>query len=184
MENKNTPWKSINYETRYDNPWIRLDHHEVVNPNGNPGIYGKVHFKNIAVSVVAIDEENFTYLVGQHRFTIDAYSWELPEGGCLISSKEDPLSAAKRELFEETGIIADKWQVLGEIFLSNSVTDEKAIMFMAKKLSFEKSNPEDSELLEVKRIALVEAIEMAKNGDIQDALSVITLLKVPGFHQF
>ncbi len=184
MENEITTWKSVNSETKYDNPWIRLDHHEVINPNGNRGIYGKVHFKNIAVSIVAVDEENFTYLVGQHRFTIHSYSWELPEGGCLISGKEEPLSAAKRELFEETGLKASKWLYMGEIFLSNSVTDEKAMMYLAKNLVKGEPNPEDSESLQVKRIPLTEAIEMAKNGTIQDALSVITLLKVPGFHQF
>jgi 8-oxo-dGTP pyrophosphatase MutT (NUDIX family) len=184
MENNENPWKTLSNTLKYENPWIKIEHHEVINPNGNPGIYGKVCFKNIAVSIVAIDEEDQVYLVGQHRYTVNAYSWELPEGGCLISDQEDPLDAAKRELLEETGLTALSWTFMGEIYLSNSVTDEKALMYLAKDLYQNKSNPEDTEKLEIKKIPLREAIEMANNGQIRDGLSVVSLLKVPRFHQF
>jgi 8-oxo-dGTP pyrophosphatase MutT (NUDIX family) len=184
MENKENPWKTLSNINVYENPWIKVEHHEVINPNGNPGIYGKVCFKNIAVSIVALDHENHVYLVGQHRYTIDAYSWELPEGGCLISDQEDPLEAAKRELLEETGLQANQWTLMGEIFLSNSVTDEKAYMYLATELSQNESNPEDTEKLEIKKLPIREAIEMANNGEIKDCLSVVSLLKVPRFHQF
>ena len=182
MENRKSGWEMLSNKTTYENPWIRVEHHEVLNPNGQPGIYGKVHFKNIAVSVVPIDEEGNTYLVGQERYTIGQYSWELPEGGCLIESGESPLEAAKRELLEETGLIAATWTCLGEVYLSNSVTDEKAVIFLAQHLQQKIAQPEETEVLQLRKLPLQEAIDMAKKGEITDALSVISLLKVPGLH--
>lgn len=182
MENRKSGWEMLSNKTTYENPWIRVEHHEVLNPNGQPGIYGKVHFKNIAVSVIPIDEEGNTYLVGQERYTIGQYSWELPEGGCLIESGESPLEAAKRELLEETGLIAATWTYLGEVFLSNSVTDEKAVIFLAQHLQQKIAQPEETEVLQLRKLPLQEAIDMAKKGEITDALSVISLLKVPGLH--
>jgi 8-oxo-dGTP pyrophosphatase MutT (NUDIX family) len=182
MENRKSGWEMLSNKTTYENPWIRVEHHEVLNPNGQPGIYGKVHFKNIAVSVIPIDEEGNTYLVGQERYTIGQYSWELPEGGCLIESGESPLEAAKRELLEETGLIAATWTCLGEVFLSNSVTDEKAVIFLAQHLQQKIAQPEETEVLQLRKLPLQEAIDMAKKGEITDALSVISLLKVPGLH--
>ena len=182
MEKEINPWKTISQETTYENAWIKVEHHEVVNPAGNPGIYGKVHFKNTAISIVPIDSEGFTYLVGQYRYTLNAYSWEVPEGGCSIETGEYTLDAAKRELLEETGLIASEWTKLGEVYLSNSVSDEKAIMYVAQNLSQHQACPEETEQLKIRRIPLKEAIEMAKNGEITDALSVLTLLKIPALH--
>ncbi len=182
MENRKSGWEMLSNETKYENPWIRVEHHEVITPTGQPGIYGKVHFKNVAVSVVPIDTDGNTYLVGQERYTIGQYSWELPEGGCLIESDESPLDAAKRELMEETGLEAETWTCLGEVYLSNSVTDEKAVIFLAKNLKQHMAQPEETEVLQIRKLPLQDAIEMAKNGEISDALSVISLLKVPGFH--
>jgi 8-oxo-dGTP pyrophosphatase MutT (NUDIX family) len=182
MENRKSGWEMLSNETKYENPWIRVEHHEVITPSGQPGIYGKVHFKNVAVSVVPIDADGNTYLVGQERYTIGQYSWELPEGGCLIESGESPLEAAKRELMEETGLEAETWTCLGEVYLSNSVTDEKAVIFMAQNLKQHTAQPEETEVLQIRKLPLQDAIEMAKNGEISDALSVISLLKVPGLH--
>lgn len=182
MEKENNPWKTLNQETAYENAWIRVEHHNVLNPAGNPGIYGKVHFKNTAISIVAVDSEGYTYLVGQYRYTLNAYSWEVPEGGCSIESGESSLEAAKRELVEETGLIAAQWTELGEVYLSNSVSDEKAVMYLAQNLSQHQACPEESEQLKIRRIPLKEAIEMAQNGQITDALSVLTLLKIPTLH--
>ena len=185
MEQEANPWKTLQINTPYENDWIRLEHHDVIKPNGEPGIYGKVHFKNQAIAILPIDEEGNTYLVGQYRYTIDAYSWELPEGGC---QQESPLDAAKRELKEETGLLADKWTLLGENYLSNSVTDEKASIYLAEGLTFSESEPEDTEQLQIKKIPIKEAIQMALNGEITDVLSITTLLtyalKVPGLHLF
>jgi 8-oxo-dGTP pyrophosphatase MutT (NUDIX family) len=182
METENNPWKTLSQETAYENAWIRVEHHEVLNPAGNPGIYGKVHFKNTAISIVAIDSEGFTYLVGQFRYTLNAYSWEVPEGGCSIESGESTLEAAKRELVEETGLVAADWTKLGEVYLSNSVSDEKAVMYVAQNLSQQQACPEETEQLIIRKIPLKEAIEMAQNGQITDALSVLTLLKIPALH--
>ena len=184
METENNPWKTISQETAYENAWIRVEHHDVVNPAGNPGIYGKVHYKNTAISIVAIDSEGYTYLVGQYRYTLNAYSWEVPEGGCSIESGESTLEAAKRELLEETGLVASQWTEIGEVYLSNSVSDEKAVMYLAQNLSQHQACPEETEQLKIRRIALKEAIEMAQNGQITDALSVLTLLKIPTLHLF
>jgi 8-oxo-dGTP pyrophosphatase MutT (NUDIX family) len=182
MEKEINPWKTISQQTAYENAWIKVEHHEVVNPAGNPGIYGKVHLKNIAISIVPIDSEGFTYLVGQYRYTLNSYSWEVPEGGCSIESGESTLEAAKRELLEETGLVASQWTQLGEVYLSNSVSDEKAVMYVAKNLSQQQACPEETEQLKIRRMPLKEAVEMAKNGEITDALSVLTLLKIPALH--
>ena len=184
METENNPWKTISQETAYENAWIRVEHHDVINPAGNPGIYGKVHYKNTAISIVAIDSEGYTYLVGQYRYTLNAYSWEVPEGGCPIESGESTLEAAKRELLEETGLIATQWTEIGEVYLSNSVSDERAVMYIAQNLSQQQACPEETEQLKIRRIPLTEAIEMAQNGQITDALSVLTLLKIPTLHLF
>jgi 8-oxo-dGTP pyrophosphatase MutT (NUDIX family) len=182
METENNPWKTISQETAYENAWIRVEHHDVINPAGNPGIYGKVHYKNTAISIVAVDSEGYTNLVGQYRYTLNAYSWEVPEGGCSIESGESILEAAKRELLEETGLIATQWTEIGEVYLSNSVSDERAVMYLAQNLSQHQSCPEETEQLKIRRIPLKEAIEMAQNGQITDALSVLTLLKIPTLH--
>jgi 8-oxo-dGTP pyrophosphatase MutT (NUDIX family) len=183
MEQEVNPWKTTRITEAYENDWIRLEHHDVIKPNGKPGIYGKVHFKNQAIAILPIDAEGNTYLVGQYRYTIDAYSWELPEGGC---QNESSLDAAKRELKEETGLIASHWTHLGENYLSNSVTDEKAIMYLAEGLIQSESEPEDTEQLQLKKIPVKDAIAMALNGEIKDILSITTLLtyalKVPGLH--
>jgi 8-oxo-dGTP pyrophosphatase MutT (NUDIX family) len=183
MEQESNPWKTLREEIRYENDWIRIEHHDVIKPNGEPGIYGKVHFKNTAIAVLPIDGEGNTYLVGQYRYTINTYSWELPEGGCL---HELPLDAAKRELKEETGLIAEKWTFLGEQYLSNSVTDEKSMMYLAENLSMKESEPESTEILQIKKIPVQEAIQMALNGEIKDVLSAATLmtyaLKFPSLH--
>jgi 8-oxo-dGTP pyrophosphatase MutT (NUDIX family) len=182
MEKEINPWKTISQQTAYENAWIKVEHHEVLNPAGNPGIYGKVHFKNTAISIVPIDSEGFTYLVGQYRYTLNEYSWEVPEGGCSIESGESTFEAAKRELLEETGLVAADWTQLGEVYLSNSVSDEKAVMYVAQNLVQQQACPEETEQLKIRRLPLNEAIEMAKNGSISDALSVLTLLKIPALH--
>ncbi len=182
METENNPWKTISQKTAYENGWIRVEHHNVINPAGNPGIYGKVHYKNTAISIVAIDSEGYTYLVGQYRYTLNAYSWEVPEGGCSIESGESILDAAKRELLEETGLVAIKWTEIGEVYLSNSVSDEKAVMYLAQNLSQHQACPEETEQLKIRKLPLKEAIEMAQNGQITDALSVLSLLKIPTLH--
>jgi 8-oxo-dGTP pyrophosphatase MutT (NUDIX family) len=170
------PWATHTDETRYDNRWISISHRTVTTPAGTPGIYGVVHFKNIATGVVPIDDEGFTWLVGQYRYTLDQYHWEIPEGGC--PKGESPLAAAQRELMEETGIVADTWELLLESHLSNSVTDEYCVCYMARNLHFGAAEPEDTEDLQVRRLPLKVAIQMVMDGEITDSMSVMALLKV------
>ncbi len=169
-------WTIIDEKKVYENNWIDVTHFNVINPNGGEGIYGKVHFKNIAIGIVPIDDDGNTWLVGQQRFPLNLYSWEIPEGGCPLN--EEPLSAAKRELLEETGLIAEEWTELFSMYLSNSVSDEKAIVFLARKLSQQKSQPEETEKLELKKISLQNAFAMVINNEITDAVAVAALQKV------
>lgn len=170
------PWKIIDEKTVYDNDWINLTEFNIINPGGGKGIYGKVHFKNIAVGVIVLDEELNTYLVGQYRFTLNAYSWEIPEGGGPINS--DPLESAKRELMEETGLVAAQWEQLFAMHLSNSVSDEKAVVYLARGLRQEKPEPEETEQLVVKKIPFDQAVEMVDKGQITDSMSVAAIYKV------
>ena len=176
MEKNGNPWQTISSETKYDNPWIEVVEHQVINPGGGEGIYGKVHFKNKAIGIIPIDEEGNTWLVGQHRFTLDEFSWEIPEGGAPIG--EDILEAAKRELKEETGIEAKNWELFMTMHTSNSVTDELAHLYLAKDLKLGSANLEETESdLKVKKLPLKEAIQMALDGKITDSMSVAGLLK-------
>ncbi|MBA4198802.1 MAG: DNA mismatch repair protein MutT [Chitinophaga sp.] len=175
MNEQHNPWTVIDEQKVYDNKWIAVTHYNVINPSGGKGVYGKIHFKSVAIGIVAVDDNMNTYLVGQYRFTINQYSWEIPEGGCPFN--EDPLNAAKRELLEETGLKANHWQLLGESFLSNSVSDEKAIYYLATGLSQHEAEPEETEQLQTKKIPLQEAFAMVDNGIITDALAVLALQK-------
>lgn len=170
------PWKTLKTRVAYENPWLKVTHSDVLNPAGNPGIYGVVHFKNIAVGIIPIDEEGNTWLVGQYRYTLDQYCWEIPEGGCPLGGS--PLEAAKRELKEETGIKAEKWTEILNTHLSNSVTDEFGTIFLAEALTFGEAMPEETEDLKVRKLPLEEALGMVLRGEITDSLSVMGLLKV------
>lgn len=176
MNEQHNPWKITAEKKVYDNPWITLTEYDVINPSGGKGIYGKVHFKGIALGVVALDKDLNTYLVGQFRFTLNQYSWELPEGGGDPSV--EPLESAQRELKEETGLIAGSWSKLMELHLSNSVSDEYAIIYLARDLQQQEADPEETEQLQVKKLPFEEAYQMVEKGIITDAISVSAILKV------
>jgi 8-oxo-dGTP pyrophosphatase MutT (NUDIX family) len=173
-QNPQNPWTVISTKKVYENNWISVREDAVVQPDGERGIYGVVHFKNIAIGVVAV-EENFIYLVGQYRYPLEQYSWEIPEGGC--GEGEDPLGAAQRELEEETGLRAAHWRKLGEAYLSNSVSDELAIWFVATGLTQGEHRPEGTEQLEVRRVPFEDAFRMALSGEISDAISQLAIMQ-------
>ncbi|WP_422010619.1 NUDIX domain-containing protein [Reyranella sp.] len=173
---KKGPWTVLSAEDVYENPWIRVTHHEVLTPAGTPGLYGLVHYRNLAIGVVPVDAEGHTYLVGQYRFPLDAYSWEIPEGGG--AQGVDPLDSAARELREETGLVARHWRKLLEADLSNSVSDERAVAYLAWGLAQGEAEPEATEELAVRRVPLAEAFRMVEAGEIRDALSVLSLQAV------
>jgi 8-oxo-dGTP pyrophosphatase MutT (NUDIX family) len=170
------PWKVLSAKEVYGNSWIRVTEYSVINPSGGPGIYGKVHFKNLAIGIVPLDEQLNTYLVGQFRFPIEEYSWEIPEGGC--PTRENPLEAAKRELEEETGLIAHSWEKIMEMHISNSVTDEHAFIYLAWDLEQHSPSPEETEQLVVKKLPFEEAYRMADEGVITDSITVAALFKI------
>ena len=170
------PWQTLQSNIVYSNPWIEIRHEDVLNPAGNKGIYGVVSFKNIAIGIIPIDNEGNTWLVGQYRYTLNEYSWEIPMGGG--SKNNTVLESAQRELKEETGLIANQWTELMKLHTSNSVTDEVGYVLLAQDLVAGKAEPEETEDLKIKKLPLSEAIAMVMSGEITDAISVAGLLKV------
>ncbi len=170
------PWKTLAIEERYATPWISVSHHDVIDPSGAPGIYGVIHFRNIAVGVVPLDAERNTWIIGQYRYPIKAYSWEIPEGG----GRRDipPLESAKRELREEAGIEAASWSHLLEMDLSNSASDEQAIIYVAQDLTFHEPEPDHNEELALRKVPFDELFRMVMAGEVRDSLTVAAVLKV------
>ncbi len=175
MSTNQNPWTVLNSKLEYENPWISVTEYQVLNPSGGKGIYGKVHFKNIAVGVLPIDAALNTWLVGQYRFVLNQYSWEMPEGGGAMDT--DPLDSAKRELLEETGLVAANWQPLLTMHLSNSVSDELAIIFLARDLKQETASPEETEQLAIRKLPFEEVYRMVEQGEITDSMTVAAVLK-------
>lgn len=171
-ETKN-PWQALSSREVYDNPWIKVREDEVVRPDGEPGIYGVVQYKNIAIGILPVEEDHI-YLVGQYRYPLNQYSWEIPEGGC--PEGEDLLSAAQRELAEETGLRAKNWKMMGAAHLSNSVSDERAVWFLATDLTQGQHEPEGTEQLNIRRLPSAQVLQMALKGEITDALSLLAIM--------
>ncbi|MCK5683250.1 NUDIX hydrolase [bacterium] len=176
LNNEKNPWKTLTTETVLENNWIKVVHHDVINPSGNEGIYDVVHFNGIAVGVIPMDDEGNIVLVGQYRYAIDQYSWEIPEGGGALG--QDPLLAAKRELLEETGIKAKKYTQILEMHLSNSATDEYSVIYLAEDLSYHEAEPEETEELQIKKLPLDEVYNMVISGEITDSLTVAGILRL------
>lgn len=176
MDEQHNPWQITGEKEIYNNPWIQVTEFDVINPGGGKGIYGKVHFKNLAIGIVPLDEEGNTWLVGQYRFPTDEYSWEIPEGGG--EGGVDPLISAKRELLEETGLKATKWKKILDMHVSNSVTDETAVVYLAEGLSYHQAIPEETEQLLLRKLPFSEVFEMVMSGEIKDSISVAAILKL------
>jgi 8-oxo-dGTP pyrophosphatase MutT (NUDIX family) len=176
MNESHNPWEILHEKQIYENNWIKVTEYDVINPSGGKGIYGKVHFKSFAIGIVALDDDLNTYLVGQYRFVLNSYSWEIPEGGGAFGV--DKLESAKRELIEETGLVAAEWTQLMNLHLSNSVSDELATIFLARKLSQQQARPEETEQLVVKRIPFEETYQMVVDGKITDSMAVAGILRV------
>src|SRR5450432_510266 len=176
MNEQHNPWRILDRQKIYENPWIELTEFQVINPSGGKGIYGKVHFKHIAVGVIPLDENWNTWLVGQYRFTLNHYSWEIPEGGGRMD--EDPLEAAKRELLEETCLVAKEWTKILNLHLSNSVSDEGAVIYLARGLEQKKAQPEETEELTIKKIPFDEVVCMVDEGKITDSMAVTAIQKI------
>jgi 8-oxo-dGTP pyrophosphatase MutT (NUDIX family) len=170
------PWRTLRSEEVYESPWIKLTNHDVINPGGGSGTYSVVHFKNLALGVIALDENYNTWLVGQYRYPLNQYTWEIPEGGG--DRNIDPLVSIQRELKEETGITANKWTHILDMHLSNSATDEFCKLYVAQDLQFGASHPEEDEDLRVIKIPFDELYQLVNNGTLTDSLTVAAVLKV------
>lgn len=169
-------WKKLSSKCEYDNPWISVFHEDVINPNGGHNIYGRIHFKHVAIGILPIDDEEHTWLVGQHRYPLNTYSWEIPEGGAPLN--EDPLEAAKRELSEEVNLKAEHWTCIQKTDLSNSATDETCMIFLATGLSpCHLHKPDETEKLTIKRVPLQRFFDMVDDGSIRDAISVMAAMR-------
>lgn len=175
MTNERNPWTRVSSRRVYENEWIVLREDQVIRPDGNAGIYGVVEMRNWAIGAIPLTEDGDTFLVGQYRYTLDRYSWEIPEGGG--SPTASPMESARRELLEETGISAERWTYLGEAHLSNSVTNEVGCAFLAEGLTFGQAAPDGTEELRVRRLPFAEAVGMALSGEITDSLSIVGLLR-------
>ena len=176
MDENINPWKTNSDQIVYQNNWIEVHHQEVTTPAGTPGVYGVVHFKNLAIGIIPLDHQNNTWMVGQFRYPLKKYSWEIPEGGGKIGI--DPIESAKRELLEECGILAESWEKLLEMDLSNSATDEHAILYVARNLSFTQSEPEETVDLQLKKVPFDTLYQIVMTGEIQDAMTVAAVLKL------
>lgn len=176
MNNYINPWKTLSSELVYESGWIKVNKHHTLNPNGNPALYSVVNFKNLAIGIVPLSNDGYTWIVGQWRYPLNEYSWEIPEGGGPLG--QDPILTAQRELKEETGIVAEKFEEIMRLHLSNSATDEHAYIYLATGLTFEGAEPEDTEDLKIKKLHISDAFEMVMEGEITDAMSVAAILKI------
>jgi 8-oxo-dGTP pyrophosphatase MutT (NUDIX family) len=167
------PWRRRTRREAYANAWVTVWHDEVDRPDGSPGIYGVVHFANQAAGVVVLDDADRVLLVGQHRYTLDAYSWEIPEGG--VPDGETALDGARRELREETGVEADGWRELCRFHLSNSITDAGGALFAARARDHGDPDPDATEDITTRWVPFDQALAMIAGGEITDAMSIMGL---------
>ncbi|MBO0358722.1 NUDIX hydrolase [Hymenobacter sp. BT186] len=175
IDENHNPWQVLSTEVKYHNPWISVREDQVVNPGGGRGIYGVVTMKNRALGIVPLDADGNTWLVGQYRYPLNEYSWEIPMGGGPVEL--DTLESAMRELREETGLLAHRWTNIARLHTSNSVTDEEGFVFLAEDLEQGEVEPEETEDLRLWKLPFVEAVQMVMNNQITDAVSVAGLLK-------
>ena len=174
-DGKRGPWRVLASRQVYENAWIRVREDDVVRPDGKPGIYGVVEFQGLAVAIVALTDDEQVYLVGQYRYPTDTYSWEVVEG--TSEAGEEPLTAAKRELSEETGLTAAEWTPLGRCQFSNSSTDQIGYLYLARGLTPGEAHPDETEDLAVKVVPLADAVAMSLSSEIDDAFSIIGLFR-------
>ena len=175
MNEAPNPWTKLSGGVKYENPWIKVTEDKVLNPSGNEGIYGVVHFKSQAIAIIPLDEDDNTWIVGQYRYPLNSYEWEVIEGGCPEGTL--PLDTARRELIEEAGLQAEEFEMILEMQLSNSTTDEISYTYIARKLTYVGDRPEEDEQLCIKKLPFEEVYQMVLRNEIRDSLSVASVLR-------
>jgi len=175
MKTMRGPWQVHGREIVHETPWMRIEDYPITQPDGQPGRYGVVHFQNLALAILPLFDTGETVLVGQHRFPQDKYSWEIPEGGG--NPEADPVEEAARELKEEAGLTAARWTEILRMDLSNSITDEASIGYIATGLTQGEAQPEGCEVLELRRLHFCDLLDEVVSGQITDALTVAMVLK-------
>jgi 8-oxo-dGTP pyrophosphatase MutT (NUDIX family) len=169
------PWTVKRVTRPFENDWFSIDAHDVVRPDGADGTYSVIRVRRMAVGVLPIDDAGRVHLVGQWRFPLGRYSWEMPEGGA--EPGEDALECARRELEEETGLSAQTYLQILEMDLSNSLTDERAVLFLATDLREGQSNPEAVEVLQRRTAPFADVLARVVDGRIRDSLTVAAVLR-------
>jgi 8-oxo-dGTP pyrophosphatase MutT (NUDIX family) len=182
MSQRQNPWETLDVRDIYDNPWISVAEHQVINPSGKPGMYGKVSFKNLACGIIPLDDDGNTWIVGQYRYTLGQYSWEIPMGGVALGT--DSLAGAKRELKEETGLSASRWEKILDVHISNSITDEAGVVFVAEGLQQGQPAFDETEQIEIRQLPFAELLKMTLKGEITDLLSIAGILKLGALRAF
>jgi 8-oxo-dGTP pyrophosphatase MutT (NUDIX family) len=174
-EEDGDPWIVKSVTRAFENDWFRVDAHYVTRPDGNPGTYGVIRIRRLAVGVLPIEADGSVHMVGQWRFPLGRYSWEMPEGGA--EPGEDARLCAERELAEETGLSAGSWVKVLEMDLSNSLTDEQAVLFIATDLTPGRAAPEPTEVLKHRKAHFMDVLAQVADGRIRDAMTVATVLR-------
>ncbi|MEO1039232.1 MAG: NUDIX hydrolase [Pseudomonadota bacterium] len=169
------PWTIRATRIAYENPWMQVIEHDVLRPNGEPGLYGVMHPKQLAIGVLPVFANGDVPLVGQYRFAVEAYSWELPEGGGAFDA--EPLDSARRELAEETGLSAAHWLEFLRFDISNSITSERAIAYLAWGLEQGDAMPDETEALANDRKPFAKVLAMAMDGRISDGFTLAMMAK-------
>ncbi len=170
------PWTTRSSRVVYENPWMTVREDDVVRPDGHDGIYGVITTR-VATGVVALDDDDRVVLVGQWRYPLERYSWEIVEGG--TDDGESPEDAVARELREEAGLVAAHWEPLGgPVHLSNCLSAEEARLYLARGLTEVGADPDGTEQLQRRWVGIDEAIALVEDGTITDAMSVIALLRL------
>lgn len=170
------PWKTLSSSTLYGNKWFTVREDRVIRPDGQPGTYSVVSAGRLATGILALWPDGSLTLVGQYRYPLKEYSWEIPEGGGDLTA--DPLEIARQELREETGIEANTWEYLGRVHTSNCFMDELCHLFLARDLTQGMPRPDPVEILQVRRVPFQEAITMANEGAITDAISIAGIFRL------
>ncbi len=173
---KPNPYAVLERKALYDSPWLRLREDRFRHRRGRAGHYAVCGFKRSACGVLALDAEDRVILVGQWRYPLEQYSWEIPEGGG--EEHESPFAAIRRELAEEADLEADSWEPLAHFHPSNSSTDEEAFLFLATDLHSAGGihHAEEDEELAIHRETFQQCLQRVLSGEISDGLSVVALL--------